>query len=167
VGTEVTAARRAAARAAKYLWLIMAAELVIGPVLALLLIGWGVFFASLLAYRQQQREERFAQLRARWEGAFCTASGQRLLIRWHESEGWIIALRAAPPRDEAAYFGAQLRGDTLTATLNASGVALDFRFVEDGVLVSPLVPGLFGDVSVEQDWLAGLASGAAARWQRE
>ena len=145
----------------------MAAELVIGPVFGLFLFGWGVFFASLIAYRQQQREEKFRRLRAYWQGMFHACSGHRLAIWWHDEAGWIVSLCDAPPGNEVAHFRAQVRGDTLTATLGASGVALDLRFLPDGELVSPLVPGLYGDTAVEQDWLQEVMSGKAARWQRE
>ncbi len=145
----------------------MAAELVIGPILGLLLLGWGVFFASVVLYRRQQREERFEKLRAHWEGIFRAPGGQRLAILWHEKEGWIVSLDDATPSTDVAHFRAQLRGDTLTVTLGASGVALDLRFLEGGVLVSPLVPGLHGDASLELGWLAVLLQGSVPRWQRE
>lgn len=145
----------------------MAAELVIGPVLGLLLFGGGVFFTSLVLYRQQQREEKFEKLRALWAGFFLTSSGQRLASQWHEKEGWIVSVAQPLPGAQAAHFRAQLRGDTLTVTLSSTEVALDLRFLEDGTLVSPLVPGLHGDTSVELGWLADLLSGTAVRWRRE
>ena len=144
----------------------MAAELVILPVLGLLIFGWTVFFASAAMYRQQQAEERWARLRARWEGLFQTEQGHRLLIAWHEGEGWLAALLDAPPADDATPLRATLRGDTMTLTLGPSGVALDLRFLEGGLLVSPLVPGLHGDVTIEIEWLAGLMSEGVPRWRR-
>ena len=148
----------------------MAAELIILPVLALLLFGWGVFFSSAMLYRQQQREEKWLRLRARWEGVFRTPEGHVLAVRWSDDEGcWIAALSEAPNRRPLAtieYFHAHLRGDTMTVTVSASGTALDLRFLDDSLLVSPLVPGLHGDTSVEQDWLADVLSGPAPRWTR-
>lgn len=145
----------------------MAAELIVGPVFGLLLLGLGVFFASLLAYRQQQSEEKARRLRAYWQGIFCASTGHRLAIQWMDEEGWIVSLCDAPPGVDVAHFRAQVRGDTLTATLGDSGVALDLRFLADGELVSPLVPGLHGDLAVEPDWLSELLSGTAKRWRRE
>ena len=145
----------------------MAAELVIGPVFGLLLFGLGVFFTSLVLYLQQRREEKFRRLRAYWQGMFHACSGHRLAIWWHDEEGWIVSLCQSPPGNEVAHFRAQVRGDTMTAALSDSGVALDLRFLPDGELVSPLVPGLHGDVAVEQDWLQEVMSGTATRWRRE
>ena len=144
----------------------MAAELVLGPVFGLLIFGWAIFFASLAMYRRQVAEERFARLRARWEGLFRTPQGHRLQVQWHEGEGWVAALLDAPPGSQAGHFRGALRGDTMTLTLGASGVALDLRFLEEDLLVSPLVPGLHGDTSVEMEWLAHLMSAGAPRWQR-
>lgn len=148
----------------------MAAELIILPVLALLLFGWGVFFSSAMLYRQQQREEKWRRLRARWEGVFRTPEGHVLAVRWSEDERcWIAALQEAPNRCPVAtieYFHAHLRGDTMTVTVAGSGAALDLRFLDDGHLVSPLVPGLHGDTSVEQGWLADLLVGSPPRWKR-
>jgi hypothetical protein len=54
----------------------------------------------------------------------------------------------------------------MTVTLSASGVGLDLRYLEEGVLVSPLVPGLHGDIEIEPGWMQVLLQGATPRWTR-